>query len=137
MAANIVINDGQASPVAHTFQPQDRVPAGGGVVFQDIAGGVPDAYPTIILRGQMSPNGVFRAWRMIEVPVMETVSGTNAQGYQALSKRAMVLRARTEYTIDARASLAARNDLIAYDRNLNVPTTGQLVELLRNFSRPY
>lgn len=136
-ASNIVINDGQGTPVAHTFTPMDRAVTGGGVVYQDTAGGLPDAYPTITIRASMSPQGVFRAYRTIDLPIMETVSGTNAQGYQALAKRAFVLRAKTEYTIDGRAALGARNDLIAYDRNLNAPTTGVLVDLLRLFAKPY
>lgn len=135
MATDIVINDGQVAPVAHTFKPVDRAQAGGGVLFQDISSGVPDSYPSVILRGRESENGVFRAYATVEVPIMETISGTNAQGYQALAKQAFILRARTEYTLDGRASLSARKDLVAYDKNLR--SNAQFIALVQDLLRPF
>lgn len=134
-AINIVLNDGQATPVAHTFVPQDRLREGGGVMYQDISSGVPDQYPTLMIRGWTSSNGIFRALRIVEVPILETVTGSNAQGYQALTKLAFKLRARTEYTIDGRSTLASRKDLAAYDKNLN--SNAVMTDLLQSFGRPY
>lgn len=135
MATDIVLYDGQTTPVAHTFKPVDRAQAGGGVLFQDISSGVPDSYPSIILRGRESESNVFRAYASVEVPIMETISGTNAQGYQALAKQAFVLRARTEYTLDGRAAASARKDLMAYDKNLR--SNAQFVALVLDLLRPF
>lgn len=134
-ASDIVLADGQASPVSHTFKPVDRATAGGGVLFQDISSGIPDAYPSILLRGVESSSGVYRAYATVEVPVMENISGSNSSGYQAWAKQGFVLRARTEYTIDGRATSAARKDLVAYDKNLR--SNAQFIALVQDLLRPF
>lgn len=117
--ATLTINDGQATPVAHNFDPTgpDR---NGVITYEDRSGGVPLGYPTITLHKQ-SPRGqstVYRVKGAVNVPVLETATGTDPNGYVPGPAVAYVNRANVEFILPRRSANAERKDLRAYLVNL-------------------
>lgn len=122
--ASFVLNDGQATPVAHTFTPTG--PDKNGVMyFQDISGGIPIGYPTVSIdlksprsanAGQSSQaNRVYRATVKIVVPVLE--SGTSAStitGIAPTYTKAYDVVMKAEAIIPERSSLQSRKDVLAF-----------------------
>lgn len=82
--ASIVINDGEGTPVAHTFSPAKLQSMAGGVVlatFEDRAGGVIVGYHR--LRAESLPptaNGIYRQRVTIEYATLETLSNNTSSG---------------------------------------------------------
>jgi len=124
--AAVTINDGQAAPVAHTFNPVSSV--NGLYVWQDQTGGVALGYKTItytkktpagnVRAGQASDAG--RVWRQtftIADPQMETL-GTSDSGLTPPPTVAGIHRAVIEFVQPERGTLANRKDLTAYAANL-------------------
>jgi len=87
--ANIVVFDGAATPVAHTLVPVDvsKDPKTGAIVaiWREQVASLPTyAQVTATLRLSKSKrSGVWNTDFRVEVPVMESVSGSNAAGYTA------------------------------------------------------
>jgi hypothetical protein len=130
--AAITINDGQASPGAHTFNP---VSSDNGIyVWQDQTGGVALGYLTLTYQktvpgpakaGQASDAG--RVWRhkfTIAVPTMETL-GTNDAGLTPPPTVACIHRSIHEFIQPERGSLSVRKDLTAYAANLFAHATAK------------
>lgn len=88
--ANITVYDGAATPVSHTLNAISVVSQPNGAVealYREALSGTP-AYANIEARLKMQPlkSGVWRCEALVSVPVMESVSGNNAQGYTAAPK---------------------------------------------------
>lgn len=141
-AANIVINDGLATPVAHTFAyvPYDNNIAG----YEDRAAGIPIGYNriTISMRRPKSNTAAAsvasRNYRMvvkIETPKLETVSNSTVSGVApapTLSYRPMCT---LEFVMPERSQLQDRKDLLAYIKN--VLANAQITNLVHDFDPPY
>lgn len=122
--AAFTLNDGQATPAAHTFTPTG--PDKNGVLyFMDVSGGIPIGFPTVSIDlkspksagpGQQSQaNRVYRATVKVVVPVLE--SGTSAStisGIPPAYTKAYDVVFKTEAILPERSSLAARKDGLAY-----------------------
>jgi len=93
--ANITVFDGASTPVVHTLVT-DGVRQVGNVVtayWKETQSGVPDyAQIRFTLIKETLKSGVVKTTSRLEVPVMESVSGQNAQGYTAPPKVANVER---------------------------------------------
>lgn len=94
--ANITVYDGAATPVAHTLNAISVVSQPDGTVealYREALAGLP-AYANVTVAIKMQPlkSGVTRVETRVEVPVMESVSGQNSQGYTAAPKVAYVNR---------------------------------------------
>lgn len=93
--ANITVYDGAATPVSHTLTAQ-RVSAikdGIEAEYREKLSGTPEyANVGLTLKSQTLKSGVVRVEANLEVPVMESVSGNNAQGYTAAPKVAYTNR---------------------------------------------
>ncbi len=78
--SDIVINDGQVTPVAHTFNPS-RV-TGDLVSYHDKVSGVIAGYPSITLGNRLptGKNGNYKATLRVRLPVLETAA-TAASGF--------------------------------------------------------
>jgi hypothetical protein len=94
--ANITVYDGAATPVAHTLNAISvtALPDGGVLAYyrESLASTPAYANISLSLKMQTLKNGVIRCEALLEVPVMESVSGQNAQGYTAAPKVAYVDR---------------------------------------------
>lgn len=119
--ANITVNDGQATPVAHTFNPSED---NGVDLFEDKSGGIAIGYPQISVRfrrpapalnGQMSSanSRVYRIQLNFSWPVLEVTSASTGTGIQPAPTVAYVLRSNQEWIIPERSTLANRKDLRA------------------------
>lgn len=137
---NIVLNDAQATPVAHTFIPLG--PDGNGVWhFEDQSGTNPLGYNRITLSLQRPPpskSGDNSATRMARVkvaiscPTLETL-GTADNGITPPPTVAYVVRASLEFMIPERATLQNRKDIRKYIDFLAAETQlTAMVESLQN-----
>lgn len=117
--AAITINDGQATPVAHTFSPR-RI-NDGIAKWQDLSGGIAVGFPTLTcmlrepLRGQKAK--VFRAQLKVVVPVLETISNSTYSGILPAPTKGYEMVATVEFLIPERSTLQNRKDLRAYVAN--------------------
>lgn len=116
--ADLTINDGQATPVAHTFKAR-RITPEGVARYQDISSGIAIGFPTIEVSNREplknSPN--YRVKVKAILPVLETISGNTHAGIVAAPQKAYDLIADMEFILPARSTLAVRKDLLAYVKN--------------------
>jgi hypothetical protein len=115
--ANIVLADGQGSPVNHTFQPTDVKPEI--VTYHDKVTGIVAGYPRITLGHRLSTreNPNVKTTGRIYLPVLETAA-TAASGFTPGPTLAYNLAGNIDVTIPDRATAAERADLYAYLKNL-------------------
>lgn len=137
--AAMTINDGQGTPVAHTFNPikiESNV-----AVHQDQSGGVPIGFLNfnISLRSPVTPQGgqasinarVYRCVLSVDKPVLETL-GTSGSGYTPPPTVAYVCRGKAEFIFPERCVAQDRKDIRAYMYNaLNLTYVKNVVEDLQ------
>lgn len=127
--ANIVLNDAQATPVAHTFIPlgPDK---NGAWWFEDQSSANAIGYNRVSIhltraalasQGQSSGERVNRVKIGIHTPVLETL-GTADSGITPPPTVAYVPRCNIEFIINERASLQNRKDLRKYAQFLMADT---------------
>lgn len=116
--SSVTLNDGQATPVAHVFQPNSLV--GELASFQDRSGGIALGYPVITILAADAAKGsaVAKVRAKIVVPILETVTGSSTGGFAPAPEKAMDLTADMLFLIPIRSTLAHRKDLLAYSKNL-------------------
>lgn len=127
--ANLSLNDGQTTPVAHTFSARGAdmklarwtdTSAGIGIGMGDI---------TLSCDQARGTNASYKVEARITIPVMEVVSGSDG-GYTPVPKVAFNLFAKMEIVVPNRASLQNRKDILAYAKNLlaNAVMTSAVVD---------
>lgn len=117
--APLTINDGQATPVAHTFDPSGK--DGNGVaLFHDRSLGIPLGFPKISLDLSSSNGGanVYRVKIRVDVPTLKAQTGTTAAGYSPEPKVDYTCRGHVEFIIPYQSTAATRADILAYVQNL-------------------
>lgn len=125
IVAAISLTDGQATPVAHTFNPAG--PDKNGVLyFADRSGGYPVGYPLVSLSyaepkgaaptGLLTTNRVHRAVIKITAPILEVPGNANAAGFVPAPYKAYESLFRGEFVLPERSSLQNRKDILAYAR---------------------
>lgn len=140
--ANIVLNDAQATPVAHTFTPigPDKL---GTWWWEDQSVSSPIGYPRISVQlnrvGNPSPgsNSGVRVNRVkvgLHVPKLETL-GTSDSGLTPPPTVAYVDRASMEFILPERDALQDRKDLRKYAQFLLAET--QLVAMIETLQNVY
>lgn len=123
--ANIVVNDGKATPVAHTFNPAED---GEMDLFEDKSGGIAIGFPLISIRfrrpagpqnGSQSgaASRVYRVQVNTSWPVLEVTSPSTGTGIQPAPTVAYILRCNQEWLLPERSTLADRKDLRAIVAN--------------------
>jgi len=115
--ASVVINDGQATPVAHTFAPVNIV--ADVAKLADRSGGIAIGYP-VITQSVRAPNGNLRTYKVtsrVALPVLEVTSPSTASGIQPAPTLAYTLLCNMEFILPERSSLQERKNLLAYVRN--------------------
>jgi hypothetical protein len=127
--AAITLNDGQATPVAHTFSPSG--PDKNGVhYFYDRSGGFPIGFPSISISLKepkiagpglvaSNQNRVYRAQIQVVVPIMEVgASNSTSTGIAPAPTKSYECVFRGEFILPERSSLACRKDALAYVKNI-------------------
>lgn len=116
--AAFIVNDGQATPVAHTFSPAGIT--NGVALFEDRASGFQLSYNTATMSlsrpSQTSKTNRFRL--KVVVPVLEVLGNNSVSGIVPAPTKAFDLIANVEFVMPTRASTANRADLLAYVRNI-------------------
>lgn len=123
--ATVVINDGAATPVAHTFSPSNP-DKNGTNYWYDRSGGIAIGFPEVSLNVREPLSGgkvstadrVYRVKARVVMPVMEVTSPTTATGIQPAPTRAYELIANVEFVLPERSTLQNRKDILAYAKNL-------------------
>ncbi len=130
--AALTVNDGLATPVAHTFSPV-KIDAGGVAKWVDRSGGIALGFPTITMsvREPTSGSRSYKVTRKIVVPVLEVTSPSTATGIQPAPTKAYDLIQNTEWVLPERSTLAQRQDLIAYAKNFDALAV--LTDAVKNF----
>lgn len=109
----ITINDGQSTPVAHSFSPVkiDVDTA----TYADRLGGVPAGYPVLTAANRDPANGqkVNRMFFGVAVPIL--ADGTDVNIPEGTLLR--TFRANVEVLVPTSSTLAERKDGLAYLRN--------------------
>lgn len=130
--ANIVLADGQSTPVNHTFSVVSEHPD---AVYTDKAAGIPIGFPKIVI-GQSTPSPARRSQKTsfkVELPVLETISG-DAGGYTPAPKVAYTLMFQGHFVAPDRSTLQNRKDLTAYVQNLL--SKAMVVAMLNDLTPP-
>lgn len=130
--ANIIINDGQATPVARTFAVQraqvgDDSPA---EFYEKTAGSINGYLRLSVLTRRAKVGNSFKTQIKIALPVLETVSGTSPTGYAPAPSLAYTSLATVEFTHPERSTLQNRKDLLAFVAN--VLDESSMVSLVTN-----
>jgi hypothetical protein len=114
--ANIVINDGAATPVAHTFSARGADMAM--AVWTNVAPGIGIGMEKATLSYRQDPSaaGSYKVEGRLTLPQMETISGSDG-GYTPIPKVAFNCFAKVEFVMPNRASLQNRKDLLALTKN--------------------
>lgn len=113
--ADIVLNDGQATPVAHTFKVKlnDNMQS----LWEDRVGGIPIGFATITVKTEDSASvRKVRIW--VSVPTLEAISGANVSGFTPAQKKAYEHRSYQEFFLPQRGTRAERENLVAFHVNL-------------------
>lgn len=115
----IVINDGQAVPVAHTFSPV-KIDQVGVAKFADRIGGIAIGFPSITfsVRNPSKTSRNYRVTAKIVVPTLEVTSPSTASGLQPAPTKAYDRLATIEFVLPERSTKLERQDLLAYVKNL-------------------
>ncbi len=117
--ANIVINDGKATPVAHTFAPVTSSDPNGVAVWTDRASGVAVGFPvvTLKLRAPVKGSRVYKLTSKVKLPVLNVTSPSTGSGIQPLPSVAYNIEANIEFVMPEASLLADRKDFFAYVKN--------------------
>lgn len=124
--ANIVINDGQTTPVAHTFNPSED---GEMDLFEDKVGGIAIGFPLISIRfrrpvapsngtASNASNRVYKVAINVAVPTLESTSAATGTGIPPAPTVAYVCRCNMEWMLPERSTTQERKNLRAYVYNL-------------------
>jgi hypothetical protein len=129
-AADLVIYDGQATPVAHTFKPARKT--GEVIVWEErTSGNTPAGFFTFAL-SQNSPKAaktVIKTKLMLEIPVEVLDSDTSQYSYPTSARFAFTVMVPKD------ASQSVRDDIAAYAKNFLADAVIQAV--LSDMDVPY
>lgn len=136
--ANMVINDGQTTPVAHTFQPAKSTADYS--MYEDRISGTYIGFGKLHLT-MVRPKGESKVANRnlkvvvgIEVPVLETLGNSDA-GITPPPTVAHKPMVKVEFTLPERATLQQRKDLRAYV--MNAMAHAVIVDAVDNLSMPW
>lgn len=129
---NIVINDGQAAPVAHTFFP---VTSGPKTLWRENISNL-----NILGQGTISLDYVHKAelhkLRLaLRLPALEVVTGSNSSGYSAAPKVAYINTFSADIILPSRSTAAQRKDLRVLLSNLLLNAI--VADQIDNLNVPY
>ena len=117
--AAISLNDGRATPVAHSFAPVN-IDATGVAKLADRSSGIALGFPvlSLSLRNPTQGNRNYKLVARVVVPTLEVTSPSTATGIQPAPTKAYDVLANLEFVIPERAALQERKDIQAYIKNL-------------------
>lgn len=134
--AAVVLADGVATPVNHTFNPVN-IDSAGIARWADRAGGIALGFPTVTfaVRSPSKTNRNYKVTAKVVTPVLEVTSPSTATGIQPAPTKAYDLFATVEFVLPERSTLAQRKDLLAYMKNFLAHST--VVNAIESFESVY
>jgi hypothetical protein len=132
---NVTINDGAATPVAHTFAPAGI--SGLVASYADRSGGIPVGYNSLDLSlrapSSQSREKMYLATVRIKTPILDVTSPSTATGIQPAPSVGYTPIAELKFWLPERSTLQNRKDLRAFAKNIMADATvTALVETLEN-----
>lgn len=129
--ANLVLADGQATPVSKTFTARraDTSLA----VWKDQTAGIAIGFPTVSLSVRETASA-FRVETRVTKPVLEVISGSDA-GYTPSPKVAYTVLGKQEFVLPNRCTLQDRKDIQAFCKNLLADTVAN--NAIQNLEAPW
>lgn len=123
---NIVLADGQPTPVNRTFVPA-VIDQNGVAHYEDQAGGIPIGYGRLSISlkrpatstapGSNSRGAVYRAKIKLEIPVLEVTSPSTGSGIQPAPTVAYAYMSETSFIMPSRGTTQERDDLQVLTKN--------------------
>ncbi len=134
--APVVIADGKATPVNHTFSPVN-IDALGIAKWTDRIGGISIGFPTITLsmREPSKSSRNYKVIRKIVFPVLEVTSPSTATGIQPAPTKAYELTNNSEWILPERCTPQDRSDLLAFAKNFDASAV--FVDCIKSFETAY
>jgi hypothetical protein len=131
------IQDSQDTPVPHIFGHKSH--SSNELVLVDTTEGlIAEARPTISIAKLPSKDRNVRKLRTrIVVPIMDTVSGNNAEGYVAEPRKIGESLIVTDYVIHKRMSEHGVKDLLLYHRGFANDTNAMFLDPYQNDQANY
>lgn len=109
--ANVVVNDRETSPVAHTFVATSR-PSGDSILLKE-SGIVPAGDSIMLARVQRMPDGSYRCRLNTKIPVLGTRVADGITSYEVLDEANL----ETIIRFSARSTLQFRKNAIGIHAN--------------------
>lgn len=133
--APIVINDGAATPVAHTFNPSRQ--SGDLFEFTDRVSGVAAGFNkiSVLTRYGAASNAGQRVTMKVTVPTLAVTAPSSGTGVQPNPTAAYTGLATIEFLIPNASDAVARANLLAYVKNLMA--TSFVANMIQNLDAPY
>jgi len=134
--AALVLADGQATPVNHTFAPLGT-DSTGVAKWVDRSGGIAIGYPTVTMQVREPSKSVrnYKVTRRIVLPILEQTSPSTATGIQPAPTVAYNLIQDVTWVLPERSTLAQRQDLLAFAKNFDANAV--LTEAVKNYDPAY
>lgn len=116
--AAITLNDGAATPAAHTFSPV-RIDQNGVAIWADRSGGIAIGYPVVnmSLRVPSKTSRNYKLTAKVDLPILEVTSPSTSTGIQPAPTLSYNITANVEMIIPERSTLQNRKDAAAYLKN--------------------
>lgn len=133
--ASISVNDGQATPVAHVYNPIASVPPT--YRRNGIAGQAAIAQERLLLQTILAKttDGVNKVQMELAIPVSEVPAGGSSSGYTAPPAIAHTMRVKVEFFFHQRSITDGRKDLRVLLSNLL--QNSQVVAAIDSLEQPY
>lgn len=134
--APIVLADGQATPVNHTFAPVS-IDSAGVAKLVDRVSGISIGFPALTLSVRPPAKGGrnHRVTAKIVIPTLEATSPSTASGIQPAPMKAYDCIATVEFVLPDRCTALERANVLAYTRNLLA--NANLVNAVTTFETVY
>jgi hypothetical protein len=129
--ADVVLADGQATPVNKTFSVQDCTSQL--ATWEDRTSGIGVGMPAVTLsltKGQTSNKVVAK----VVLPVMKAITGSDG-GYTPAAAVAYQLVGKVEIVLPTQATLQNRKDILAFTKNFLANAFA--VSAVQDFARPF
>jgi hypothetical protein len=121
--ANLVLNDGQATPVAHTFNPNSgdgNIPGVSVISYEDRSGGIAVGFPMVSIATRKATKQQRNTKLTVTVvrPVLENTSNSTVSGIAPAPTVAYDVVFKGEFIIPERSTIDVRKDALAYVKSL-------------------
>ena len=115
---NVVINDGQATPVAHTFNPVS-IDAAGVARWADRVNGIAVGFPllSLSLRNPTSGSRNYKMTLKIAVPTLEVTAPQSGSGFVPAPTKAYDTLATVDIVMPERSTKLERQNALAFLKN--------------------